>query len=264
MGLSKDGPDGFPYAIKTTKRTLYVRHVVHATNGFASHLVPGLRKSIVGARAHMSAQSPGPDFPNAGGMRSWSIVYGDAFDYVTQRPSASGEPQGDLMVGGGFMRSLKQGVDQVGLYDDGATLDTLTVSHITGIMPATFHPKWGAGAELKQVWSGILGMTGDFLPFVGRLPEKLTGRYVKDKGSVSNSTERSGEWIAAGFSGEGMVWAWLCGAALGIMIAGSEEEELEEVPGRPGGRLAEWFPSELRVSSERLRSSDVANLANSI
>jgi glycine/D-amino acid oxidase-like deaminating enzyme len=262
ISVSVDGPAGFPYALKTNRGTIFVRHVVHATNGFASHLVPGLRRRIVGARAHMCAQQPGESFPIASGMRSWSVVNGEAFDYVCQRPSPPNGPPGDLLVGGGFMRSSKQGVDQVGLYDDGAVLDALTISHIVGILPATFYPNWGIGAEVKQLWSGILGLTGDSLPFVGRLPVTITGRDVQNTES-SNDTNRQGEWIAAGFCGEGMVWAWLCGAALGIMVAGSEEENLTQIPGRPGGRLAEWFPIELQVSSKRIRSANISNLANS-
>jgi glycine/D-amino acid oxidase-like deaminating enzyme len=164
------------------------------------------------------------------------------------------------MLGGGFMRSSKQGVDQLGIYDDGAALDPLTVSHIAGILPAVFHPRWGEGAELKNVWSGIIGMTGDSVPLVGKLDSKWTQRNVKTK----DGANAHGEWIAAGFCGEGMVWAWLCGTGLGIMIAGSEDEDVKEAPGRPGGRLANWFPDQLRVSDKRLRSADVANLANQI
>ena len=109
-------PEGFPYAIQTTRGTIFIRHVVHATNAFASHLVPGLRNKIVGARSHMSTQQPGQEFPHSDGKHSWSVVYGEDFDYVTQRPPITSNPRGDLLIGGDFMRSLKQGVDQVGLY----------------------------------------------------------------------------------------------------------------------------------------------------
>lgn len=261
IGVSADGPPGYPYAIKTPRGITYVHNVVHATNGFASHLVPGLLCKIVGAKAHMSAQRPGQEMPRSDGNRSWGVVYGDgAFDYVTQRPSMSSESPGDILLGGGFMRSSKQGVDQIGLYDDNARLDALTVSHVMGIFPAIFHPKWGTGAEVKDVWTGILGMTGDLLPFVGRLDEKLTGRTIpKGQGK-----EGCGEWIAAGFVGEGMVWAWLCGVCVGLMIAGSEEEDLPQVPGMPGGKLMDWFPEEVLVSRKRIQSADISNLANTV
>jgi glycine/D-amino acid oxidase-like deaminating enzyme len=259
ISVPEKTPKGFPYAVQTARGTIHVRQVVHATNGFASHLVPGLRRKITGARAHMSAQQVGQQFPYADGTHSWSVVYGDGFDYATQRPSATGDPKGHLLIGGGFMRSLKQGIDQVGLYDDASSPDPLTTTHIAGIFPAIFHPKWGAGAELKQMWCGIIALTGDSLPFVGRLDAKLTGRDIT---RVPTGNNQCGEWIAAGFCGEGMVWAWLSGAALGIMMTGSEEEKVPAAPGRPGGKLAEWFPSELLVSQKRLRSADVSNLVN--
>ncbi|KAI4650397.1 hypothetical protein J4E93_002753 [Alternaria ventricosa] len=262
ISILDTAPEDFPYAVQTTRGTIFARHIVHATNGFASHLVPGLRSKIVGARSHMSAQQPGQAFPYADGMHSWSVVYGEGFDYVTQRPPATSGSKGDLMIGGGFFRSLKQGIDQVGRYDDGPLLDPLTTAHISGVFPAVFHPKWGAGAEVKQLWSGITGLTGDFMPLVGPLDAKLTGRDTKRSKRALSDKGSCGEWIAAGFSGEGMVWAWLSGAALGIMIAGSEDEDLPEVPGRPSGKLSEWFPKELLVSKERMRSADVSNLAN--
>ncbi|CAI6269525.1 unnamed protein product [Periconia digitata] len=263
-----DRPKGFPYALQTPRGTIYAKHVVHATNAFASHLVPGLRSKIVGARAHMSAQSAGHEFTRCStkGMRSWGVIYGDGFDYVTQRPAQ----QGDLMVGGGFRRSLNQGVDQVGVYDDSAALDALTMSHIAGVLPAIFSPNWGAGIALKQAWSGIIGLTGDFLPFVGPLDSTWTGRVVRHeradaKSSVRSTADsrRSGEWIAAGWAGEGMVWAWLCGVGLGIMIAGSEEDDSrEDVPGLPGGRIDEWLPQEVLISKRRVQTADVSNLAS--
>lgn len=298
-GKSSSRPN-FPYAIETARGVIHARHVVHATNAWASHLVPGLRSRITGARAHMSAQMPGDAFPSRPkGDRSWSVFYsGGGFDYVTQRPAASPSPSsshpshssgkdkkpasaaGDLMLGGGFMRSPGQGMDQVGIYNDGDQPDALTTTHLFGILPAIFAPNWGRGAELKQLWTGIIGMTGDLVPFVGRLDEKMTGRKVvrRRRGSRASRSSDSGrvealrdpgEWIAAGYSGEGMVWAWLSGTALGVMMADTdgerrdneEEDEVEDIPGQPRGLLKDWFPEELGVSRARLRTAHVSNLA---
>jgi glycine/D-amino acid oxidase-like deaminating enzyme len=260
--VSDEAPKDFPYALQTTRGTIFVRHVVHATNAFAGHLVPGLRSKIVGARAHMSAQKPGQRFPYADGKYSWGVIYGDTFDYATQRPSIGRNSKGDLLIGGGFKRSLKQGIDQVGIYDDSSVPEPLTVTHIMGIFPAIFHPQWGAGAELKQMWPGIIGLTGDSLPLVGRLNTRLTGRDIQMRKHSSNYGNKCGEWIAAGFCGEGMVWAWLSGAALGVMTAGSEEEILPPTPGRPGGKIADWFPHELLVSPARLQNASISNLVS--
>ncbi|KAI6382221.1 hypothetical protein MCOR25_000810 [Pyricularia grisea] len=261
-----EAPQSHPYALRTPRGTVYARNVVHASGAHVSHLVPGLRSKVTPARAHMSAQRPGDLFPaNHGRHRSWSVIYGTGFDYVTQLPPEAGEipSQGDLMLGGGFFRSLKYGTDMLGISDDGAPLDGLTLAHVAGVFPAVFAPNWGVGGGLKEAWSGILDFTGDLLPLVGKLDGKITGRTVKgDPGS--DGKRSSAEWVAAGFSGEGMVWCWLSGMALGIKMSGREEEDLDLVPGRPAGRLRDWFPDELWVSQTRLKAADVSNLANEV
>ncbi|KAL8365578.1 hypothetical protein RB595_004408 [Gaeumannomyces hyphopodioides] len=275
-------PDAdFPYLVTTPRGAIRARHVVHATNAYAGHLVPGLRGKATGVLAHMSAQRPGVDFPRRGGDLSWGLVYGgQAFDYVTQRPDGGGG--GELMVGGGFTRSAKQGGDMVGVYDD-SRLDALTAAHLEGIMPAVFRPHWGAdeggGPRVKSVWSGVLAFTADFLPLAGRLDERTTGRKVPARkgdgrtpsgGSAADGPGKRatppspGEWISAGYCGEGMIWAWLSGTAVGIMLSGCENVHLPAAPGRPEGRLADWFPPELRPTGERIARMDIMDLADNL
>lgn len=242
----------YPYTLETSRGSVKARHVIHATNAFASHLIPSLRPHLTGALAHMSAQRPGTSFPPSHGQRSWSVIYRPGFDYVTQRPDGSDGSPGDLMVGGGFFRSRELGLDQIGVWDD-SRMDALPLIHVRGVMGSIFEPRWGAGSEVKKAWTGILGVTGDQIPLVGRLPTSKEG----DK--------ESGEWIAAGFNGEGMVWAWLCGTALAIMVLGKEDEMLTPEIGRPGGKLEEWFPRrEFELSPERLKRADLRNLASEV
>ncbi|WZH39262.1 FAD dependent oxidoreductase-domain-containing protein [Fusarium acuminatum] len=237
------------YTVKTSRGVIRTQHVVHTTNAYAGQLVPSLRGSLAGALAHMSAQRPGASFPSSHGNRSWSVVYAPGFDYVTQRPDGPDGTPGDLMIGGGFFRSRREGLDQIGVWDDSQT-HALPLMHIRGVMPTVFEPQWGEGSKLIKSWTGILGFTGDLMPLVGRVPGS---RVQKD----------SGEWMAAGFCGEGMVWAWLCGTALAVMVLGKEGEDLAEGVGRPGGKLNEWFPKHLlTVDKKRLRKAEIANLAD--
>ncbi|KAL8299272.1 hypothetical protein RB593_009253 [Gaeumannomyces tritici] len=269
----------FPYLISTPRGAFRARHVVHATNAYMSNLVPGLRGKATGVLAHMTAQRPGVDFPRAGGGWSWSTVYaGQAYDYITQRPdTAAGEP-GELMIGGGFTCAPKQGGDMIGVYDD-SRLDALTVAHLEGIMPTVFRPRWGAdeggggGPRVKSVWSGVLAFTADLLPLVGRLDEQTTGRKLprQPRGGGGKPGEHSGasspkpgEWISAGYCGDGMVWAWLSGTALGIMLSGNDDVHLPAAPGRPEGRLSDWFPPELRPTRERVARMDMMDLADNL
>ncbi|KAJ3531727.1 hypothetical protein NM208_g8753 [Fusarium decemcellulare] len=137
------------------------------------------------------------------------------FDYVTQRPDREDGTPGDLMIGGGFFRSRQQGLDQVGIWDD-SQVHALPLMHVRGVMPTVFEPQWGEGSKFVKAWTGILGFTGDLMPFVGPVPGRRS------------STPSSGEWVAAGFNGEGMVWAWLCGTALAVMVLGKEERDESE------------------------------------
>ncbi|KAL3956955.1 hypothetical protein ACCO45_009801 [Purpureocillium lilacinum] len=118
-------------------------------------------------------------------------------------------------------------------------------------MATVFDPRWGGGGSTDKVWTGVMGFTGDLMPLVGRLP-----------GGDEKTKSDSGEWVAAGFNGEGMVWAWLCGTAVGVMMLGMEEKDLQPGAGRPGGKLDAWFPRDVvRVDSARMRRADLKNLA---
>ncbi|KAK5997708.1 putative oxidoreductase OrdL-like protein [Cladobotryum mycophilum] len=173
----------YPYIVHTSRGAVKARHVLHATNGYTTHLIPGLRGYLVGVRGHMTAQRPGNDFPRMHGNRSWSIIYAPGFDYVTQRPDGEDGSPGDLMLGGAFFKSKDDGLDQIGTADDGRT-DAESLMHLRGSMATLHEPNWGAGGELKKAWSGIMGMTGDMLPFVGPLPKMkgIPGPSLQSKG----------------------------------------------------------------------------------
>ncbi|KAH0496166.1 hypothetical protein TgHK011_003544 [Trichoderma gracile] len=156
-----------PYTVHTSRGKIRTRHVLHATNAYTGHLVPALRGCLTGVIGHMTAQKPGKDFsPLCHGRRSWSIMYGTGFDYVTQRPDGEDGQPGELMLGGGLFRSKEDGLDQIGVWDDGR-VDAFPLMHLRGSMATIFEPRWGAEGKLEGAWSGIMGFTGDTLPFVG-------------------------------------------------------------------------------------------------
>lgn len=255
-----DEAGSFPYAVVTNRGRILARHVVHATNAHTSQLVSGLRGKGTSALCHMSAQKAADYFPENDGSRSWSVIFGQGFDYVTQRPT------GELMIGGGFFQGPKQGMEMMGVYDD-TKLDALTVMHLEGVIPTIFDPGHdvkGQGARVIKAWSGAIGLTPDFMPLVGRLDPRITSRKVRQEDQRGDGKVPPGEWISAYFCGDGMVWAWLCGAALGVMLAGSEDEDLPAEPGRPAGKLADWFPSELYADWDRVKGMNAIDLADAL
>lgn len=205
---------GRGYEVTTPRGVIETRHVVHATNAWASHLLPGLRERIVPLRGIVNAQIPSTGL-GWDGTRSFVFFPRDsmdAFDYMTQQPTGEAgstgkypSPSGEVMFGGGMLLS-KGWIEDVGNTDD-RSWNPDTGRHLAGALNGYF----GARAAVAAVWSGIMGMSTDDAPWVGRVPEWLSGRTGGDAGP--------GEWIAAGYSGEGMVHSWLSGRAVAEMVA---------------------------------------------
>lgn len=248
------------YLLQTSRGQIAADVVIHATDAFAANVIPGLKGKLFPIRGHMSAQRPGTSFPDLDGKRSWSFVHKNLFDYVTQRPGKKdADAQGlgaEVMMGGGLVQSPAQGVDEVGIWNDYETSFPIA-SYLSGILSVAFSPKtWGNDQEtrVKALWTGCMGFTADVLPLVGRLDPSLTNRKQRI-GTVS------GEYIVAGFGGDGMIFAWLSGVALGLMILERDRIVSDGADGRPSGQVQDWFPDQLRCSQARVDKSSLAELA---
>jgi len=131
--------------------------------------------------------------------------------------------------------------ENIGIADDSET-QIQAEAYLSGSLERYFAEQWGSeGVEtvqeaqadtkwkkgrIKAVWSGIIGMSADMLPWVGRIPRVASGRREPaqaDSGLAASyrGLAAPGEWISAGFSGEGMVHAWLCGKAVAKMVLGN-------------------------------------------
>ncbi|KAI5992876.1 FAD dependent oxidoreductase, partial [Pisolithus albus] len=235
------------YILQTPRGTLKTRHVVHLTNAHVGALVPGLAPVVTQARETMSAQRPGRELRAriGAGVRSY-VFYDDpehkGFDYLTQLRSGEHE----LMFGGGLEEGSIRCTRTPGMYD------LHSAAHVSGALSVYFGAaNWGAegastvdgrgwaAGRVKALWSGELSESADGFPWVGRIPESVTRRGRPpnvDKGMAS-----PGEWVAAGYSGEGMVHAWLCSRALALMVLGMEDDDV----------VGEWLPARFLVSETR-------------
>ncbi|KAJ6518843.1 FAD dependent oxidoreductase [Mycena sanguinolenta] len=293
------------YTVLTSRGTIRARHVVHATNAWASHLLPAMRGKIAPVRGHMTAQRPGAGLgrthesevspsdstltlADAGaaagswlGTRSFVMVGNGRYDYLTQQPSPSQSSSSsslypptaaEFMLGGGLSRGeIGEGafIKEVGVADD-RDYDVDTGAYLSGALSMYFGG-WGAegrdveskrevdeeseAGRVKKVWTGILGVSADGRPWVGRLPGKMSAR-VKTKTNKTHPEGKPGhgyllapssEWICAGYSGEGMVHAYLCGKALAHMVFGKEE-------------AGAGLPDALLVSDARWKKANLEDL----
>jgi hypothetical protein len=150
----------------------------------------------------------------------------------------------------------------VGITDDSSS-DMDTSSYLSGALSVYFSG-WGpegrnvvgnpmamssgdrGEGRVMKLWTGIMGISADGLPWVGKLPAKISGRpapraTTSSKHQVAERQSRTfgefrlaapGEWISAGYSGEGMVNAFMSGKALAQMVLGLEPlVDTAELPG---------------------------------
>jgi glycine/D-amino acid oxidase-like deaminating enzyme len=215
----KDGS----YRIQTPRGITTTKTLIHATNGYAGCLLPGLRGPLFPLRGQMTTHRPTQIAKKYAGKRSWSLSYDTGFDYIIQNPTTN-----EIFAGGGLAQAYGRGISEFGTTDD-SIQSTLALAHLGGSMNAVFgiEEDKAMTAGVKAAWTGIMGFTSDGVPLVGRLPSEATQR------------DGNGEWIAAGFNGYGMVNAWLCGKAVADRVLQREEPEP--------------IPKAYEISSERLK-----------
>lgn len=259
------------YQATTSKGVIRTPHIVHATNAWISHLLPGLRRKVIPARGVMTAQRPrtsdfGSDSANTQvhvplftSDRSFVFYHGKStytYDYLTQQPTRMERsedsiklyprPQGEIMLG----CRLAPDAWFIGCADD-RERNPETCEYLAKALDGYFQEGQNPQSTERVIsmWSGILGLSVDEKPWVGRVPEIISGRRqpelrtMTDKnhnGAALDNTLRAcgierrsfsfpsasrmaapGEWVAAGYTGEGMVHAWMCGKALAHMVLNS-------------------------------------------
>jgi glycine/D-amino acid oxidase-like deaminating enzyme len=233
----------------------------------------------------MTAQRPGTGLSTPAGTREHVFYHKPpGYDYLTQLPhhESMDEGGGELLFGGGAVQDGRVVLSEVGVADD-SEYNPGIASHVQGALPEYFgRSNWGAESvtatvvsqevgegvttypwergRVKALWTGILGYSADLQPWVGRVPSVISGRAAPSlsltgvDGGAAGSIAAAGEWISAGYSGEGMVHAWLCAHALALMVLGVEEEE----------RVCTWFPDEFRPTEKRWKSATLEQLMDII
>lgn len=181
----KDSPGA---CLHTDRGTIQASHVILATNGYTSHLLPEFDDLVVPERGVMTALLS----PQGSGRLENSYGFVGAIggnpihdDYLIQRPSSNAsDPAGHLMFGGGHVaKKLKM----VGETDD-SVLDEGCAQYLREALLKLLMlgGKTDGVKELEAThqWSGIWGTSKDHYPWVGEIPG------------------RNGVWLAGGYSGK--------------------------------------------------------------
>ena len=166
---------------------LRAEHVVIATDGYTSGLVPELDAAIRPTRGQVLVTEPlqrmlfpGPHYARHG------------FDYWQQLPDRR------LVIGGRRDAALE---------DEWTAEEAITPS-VQAALEAEVERLTGTRPAVESRWSGIWGSSEDELPLAGPVPG------------------RDGVWVAAGYSGHGNVLGFACGELVARAITGEGAAEL--------------------------------------
>ncbi|KAI8817133.1 FAD dependent oxidoreductase [Fimicolochytrium jonesii] len=210
-------PDGTFLITASKRHTLQARQVIVCTNSHTSTFLPTLPILPVKNQVIVTKPlSPPPPF-------DLCITANNGYEYLSTRED------GRIVLGG--MRHLVTPSMEVGNGDD-AHLHPEVSKALRSYIPDRFPMLKKQGVEVEMEWAGIMGFSGDRLPFVGPVPRN------------------PGMFVSAGFSGHGMPRAFLSGKAVAEMVAGVRVgEDFPEVF-LPEGRETK----EERVSRENFKS----------
>ncbi|KAJ5108314.1 hypothetical protein N7456_004989 [Penicillium angulare] len=211
----KDGK----WLVTTGRGNIRTGKVLLATNGYTSHLAPQFTSHIIPVRGICSRIVTPEDKVSPFLPQTYSIRHGDGlYDYLIPRPDSS------IIVGGAKQMFWSDSSHWHNITDDSKLIEPAK-SYFDGLMQRNFLGWEESGAYTDKVWTGIMGYSSDYMPYVGQVPGKPN------------------QMVMAGFSGHGMPLILLCAKAIAGMVRNGTDFEDTGVP------------SVFRATEERLNST---------
>ncbi|KAH9475491.1 hypothetical protein JR316_0012602 [Psilocybe cubensis] len=244
--------------LHTPRGNIDCEYVIHATNGYASHLLPflagleeedaesiveyGLNEkpgSVAGAQdvdlSSTESQLPRgaygikPTRGQVGAVRS--SVNASSLGWLTSWDGGNGgdeywfpryqdtEHKNPLIILGGGRYASEGRTKEVGVWDD-SVLNPRVSNAIRTYLPVLFPDQFAKDGEWEMEWSGIMAFTKSGDPFVGPVQPIQTAPHTQ---SIENPY--AGQYISAGYSGHGMPRAYACAQAVASIIAAQIQRE---------------------------------------
>ncbi|CUA68084.1 hypothetical protein RSOLAG22IIIB_03322 [Rhizoctonia solani] len=191
----------YRWLVVTQRGNIKARYVVHATNAYASHLLPqltGPTKGIVPTRAQCMAARGSIE------AREWPVVgWGgnEGYEYWFARPPAKASEKTLVILGGGRETAIPD--HEYNIADD-SSLNPVVSQSLRKFLPRLY-PGDFEESEPEMEWTGIMGFTRSNDPMVGQVYSETGEPLV-------------GQYIAAGYSGHGMPRAFACAEVVAQMI----------------------------------------------
>ncbi|KAI9449965.1 FAD dependent oxidoreductase-domain-containing protein, partial [Lactarius psammicola] len=207
--------DARRWTLETPRGSVGCTHVVHATNAYASGLLPQLagRTGIVPTRGQaiaVRAAVPARELTLSG------FTANHRGDYWFVRPGSEPDERPLVILGG---KRLAEGSARGATTDD-SVIDPVVGKLLRGFLPEVFPGRFDWSVEPEMEWTGIMGFTELGDPFVGPVLNRF------DIGGVPYE----GQYIAAGFTGHGMPRAFGCADIVARMITAKITGQEWELP----------------------------------
>ena len=194
------------FIVKTARGSIHADKVVHANNAYVAKLLPEYSKSIIPCkgiccRIAVPEGKIAPHLPNSYIERSEDRT----LSYLIPRPD------GSIVVGGASAKFIPHREQWYNNVDDSVLIDAAK-DYYDGYMQRTFRGWEDSGAEVTDLWTGVMGYSYDSNAHIGEVPE------------------RPGQYVVAGFNGHGMPVIWLGAKGLAKMINEDAPFEKSGVP----------------------------------
>ncbi|EJD48063.1 FAD dependent oxidoreductase [Auricularia subglabra TFB-10046 SS5] len=209
---------GSGWSVQTPRGAVRTTYVLHATNGYAGHLLPQLTgpSGIVPVRGQVIAtRASGPL------VSKESYTGNDGFEYWFPRPTSSANEAPLVVLGGG--REVGKNYEMY--VTDDAHVDGTVGDVLRKFLPSVCPRSFERAKKPDMEWTGIMGFTRTGDPFVGPILAEGGKRE-----------QYAGQYISAGYTGHGMTRAASCAEAVSGMIIADIRKQQWTAP--------EWFPQE--------------------
>ncbi|EXJ89830.1 hypothetical protein A1O3_02897 [Capronia epimyces CBS 606.96] len=204
-----DAATSSSWALHTPRGIIVTPTVIHCTNAHAGLLLPQLSPYITPTRSQVTAITPTRAFAGESTLKSTlSIRY--TMKYFHSLIQRQGDGTLIFGVSRGSPALSAQAVAQLETTDDSSfSREILQESERAWRRIFPDYSRYGVkhGEGLDHVWTGIIAMTADHVPFVGAV-ESLPGQYV-----------------CTGFNGHGMARIFTCAPGIVKLILGGQWSE---------------------------------------
>ncbi|KAI0351289.1 FAD dependent oxidoreductase [Trametes cingulata] len=197
------------WTLHTPRGPLAASYVLHATNAYASSLLPFLQgpAGIVPTRGQVIATRAAVPLHV---LTTGAFTANEGFEYWFPRPvHRTEDEEKPLVILGGGRETAHPAFE---LYEpDDSALDPAVGRALRAFLPAVFPGRYAPGAEPEMEWTGIMGFTKTGDPFVGP---------VLDPADPASGVHE-GQYIAAGYTGHGMprAYSWCVPTSLCLFLS---------------------------------------------